>query len=77
MTELWRLDMTEATTASGFVVPPAEHQFSPMVAVPATGPGALAGFEAVCSCGFVSGSSLRVLAEAGVTAHFDWVRRNR
>src|SRR5262245_58759916 len=44
-------------------------EISPIVATPASGPGALDGFEARCSCGLVMRSSLRTLLEQDVADH--------
>lgn len=44
-------------------------EVSPIVARPASGPGALDGFEAVCSCGLAMRSSLRELLVHDVADH--------
>lgn len=41
----------------------------PIVARPATGPGALDGFESSCTCGLVLRSSIRSILEADVAEH--------
>jgi len=38
------------------------HTIEAVIATPASGPGALAGWVAVCSCGYRIPSSLRTLA---------------
>lgn len=43
-----------------------------VVAVPASGPGALAGFQSVCSCGLTIRSSLETLARQDVAEHARW-----
>lgn len=43
-----------------------------IAAVPASGPGALAGFESTCSCGLVMRSSLRTIIEQDVREHAAW-----
>lgn len=45
------------------------HSLTAIAAVPASGPGALAGFESRCSCGLVIRSSLRTIVEADVREH--------
>lgn len=45
------------------------HSQSPVVAVAASGPGALAGFESRCTCGLVIRSAFRGMAEADVREH--------
>lgn len=50
-------------------------ELSPIVESPASGPGALAGFETTCSCGLVLKSSLRSLIEADAAEHADWHAR--
>lgn len=45
------------------------HTTTAIVAVPASGPGALAGYEARCSCGLTMRSSLRVSLELDVRQH--------
>lgn len=45
------------------------YTLSPIVAVEASGPGALAGFESRCSCGLVLRSSLRTILEADRREH--------
>jgi hypothetical protein len=45
------------------------HTQTQIVAVPASGPGALSGFEARCTCGLVMKSSLRSLIQADTAAH--------
>lgn len=47
-------------------------QTSAIVAVPASGPGALAGFEAVCECGLVMRSSLETIIRQDVFDHVRW-----
>ena len=51
------------------------HSQSPLVAVPASGPGALAGFESRCSCGLVIRSSLESIARQDVWEHARWHAR--
>lgn len=43
--------------------------------VPASGPGALAGFEVSCSCGNVQRTSLKSEASRLATDHLDWHAR--
>jgi hypothetical protein len=57
-----KITPTERNTVSAFVL-------SSAVSVPASGAGALAGFECKCSCGMVLRSSLRTILEADVAAH--------
>lgn len=45
------------------------HSLSPIVAEPATGPGALAGYSSRCTCGLVMRSSLVSALEADRVAH--------
>lgn len=42
---------------------------------PASGPGALDGWEAACPCGFRYGSSLLGMAEQAAREHADWHAR--
>ena len=43
-----------------------------IVAVPASGPGALPGFESTCSCGLVMRSSILTSAQLDVQQHAAW-----
>jgi hypothetical protein len=45
------------------------HTITTLAPVPASGPGALAGFEWTCTCGSVGGSSLESLARHDGAAH--------
>lgn len=42
-------------------------------AVGPSGPGALAGFQVTCSCGFTFGSSLRTIAELDAREHVAYI----
>lgn len=48
------------------------HTQTAVVAVPASGPGALAGFESVCSCGLQMRSSLEVNVILDKAQHARW-----
>lgn len=52
--------------------PPTLPTQTAIAAVPASGPGALAGFESTCACGLVIRSSLRTIAEQDVREHRAW-----
>lgn len=45
------------------------HQPTAIEAVPASGPGALAGFESRCTCGLAIRSSLLTIVQLDVQAH--------
>lgn len=55
----------------------AQHTQSAIVAVLASGPGALSGFESRCTCGLVLRSSLPVAAQNDVHAHAAWHARTK
>lgn len=52
-----------------------DHKLTAIQAVEASGPGALAGFESVCSCGLQIRSSLLTIAEADAAEHLRWAAR--
>ena len=50
------------------------HTTAPIIAVPASGPGALDGFETVCyDCGFRLRSSLRTIVEIDARKHTEYM----
>lgn len=55
----------------------ASPTITPIQPVPASGPGALAGFEATCSCGLVMRSSLESMIRQDVAEHARWHARRR
>jgi hypothetical protein len=52
-----------------------DHVVGPTHPVPATGPGALPGFEAVCTCGLRMRNSIRCNVDLDAQDHVDWAQR--
>jgi hypothetical protein len=53
----------------------AQHSISQVAAVAPSQPGALAGFQASCSCGLVMRSSMESSVRLDVIEHVDWAAR--
>jgi len=56
---------------------PAATTISPITAVGPSGPGALAGYEATCSCGLTMKSSMLSSVQLDVQAHIRWHHSQR
>ena len=82
-----RVDLTDAPSLVYFLYMKATpnersytmngYEVSEIRATEASGPGALDGFEATCSCGLVMSSSLRSALEADVASHSAWHSRRQ